>query len=175
MSQKVPLSFLNWLDNLKEITLPNWTDFPELDLYMDQSIKLVNQYLEPLKLTPVTPTMVNNYVKKEIMFKPIKKRYHKEHLAAIIVITLLKSAFPLDVIKDGIDQLLVDNSSEEAYTNFALIFNEQVKSLTFNINLKPVTTETTIIELEQRSAASAVINHIISEKLVILMKEAPQS
>lgn len=172
MSQKVPSSFLNWLDSLKKITLPDWQDFPELDLYMDQSVKLVNQYLEPLHLMPVTPTMVNNYVKKEVMFKPIKKRYRKEHLAAIIVITVLKSAFPLDVIKNGIDQILVDNSSEDAYTNFALIFNEQLKSLTFDTNLKPVTTETTIIELEQRTAASAVINHIISEKLVILMKEA---
>lgn len=175
MGQKVPESFLNWLDSLKKITLPAWQDFPELDLYMDQSIKLVNQYLEPLNLAPVTATMVNNYVKKEVMFKPIKKRYRKEHLAAIVVITILKSAFPLTVIKNGIDQLLVDNSAEDAYMNFALIFNEQIKSLTFDTNLKPVTIETTIIELEQRTAASAVINHIISEKLVMLMKEATKS
>ena len=37
-----------WLENLEKFDLPDWDNLPELDLYMDQVILLLNRYLYPM-------------------------------------------------------------------------------------------------------------------------------
>ena len=54
------------LDRLQIIRLPRWTDLPDLELYMDQVVSYINQYLNALNLDEITASMINNYVKKEI-------------------------------------------------------------------------------------------------------------
>ena len=46
----------------------------------------------------VTNSMVNNYVKQKVMPLPVKKKYQKTHIAMLIVLSLLKTAFSLDEI-----------------------------------------------------------------------------
>ena len=56
-----------WINEIAEIHLPRWDELPELDLYMDQVVTLVERYLNPLmsqsKEKLLTKSMVNNYVK----------------------------------------------------------------------------------------------------------------
>jgi len=51
-------------DYFKTIThkLPRWSDLPEIDLYMDQVIALMEKYI-PYNEKILTPSMINNYVK----------------------------------------------------------------------------------------------------------------
>ncbi|APX71315.1 DUF1836 domain-containing protein [Companilactobacillus allii] len=95
-----------WLDNLEEFKLPRWADLPELDLYRDQLLTLIDKYLGPIWLDDgpiVTASMVNNYVKNGLLPHPVKKRYTREHLAYLIAITFLKQVVSINEIEEGIE------------------------------------------------------------------------
>ena len=90
-------------------SLPKWEELPDIDLYMDQVIALMNRYLDNrTKDKMITPSMVNNYVKMKVMPAPVKKKYTREHLMYLIVICVLKQVIPLSsvetVLKDGLEQ-----------------------------------------------------------------------
>lgn len=78
---------------MMDYRLPRWSELPGFDIYMDQLITLVRQYLAPLfdeEDAIITSSMINNYVKAGLIPKPEKKRYHAQHIASLIAITLLK-------------------------------------------------------------------------------------
>lgn len=163
-----PASFQNWLMDFQSFQLPHWQDFPDFEIYMDQLVNLVNQYLKPLALDPVTPTMVNNYVKKQVMFKPNKKRYRREHLAAVVTLTLLKTAFPLELIKAGFHTELTDQSAESAYEHFVTTFTAKVQALnTVQAQALPTADFKPALVL-QETAATTIIYQLISKALMEL-------
>jgi len=55
---------------LKEYHLPTWDELPTIELYMDQVIILLSNYLGIFSAVSnddkiITPTMINNYVKQK--------------------------------------------------------------------------------------------------------------
>ena len=68
-------------------------DIPNIDLYMDQVISLISQYLSVFPHDPheqvITASTINNYVRLKLMPAPYKKRYTKIHLAYILMKALL--------------------------------------------------------------------------------------
>jgi DNA-binding transcriptional MerR regulator len=103
---KLQVDIYEWGESLVDFHLPRWDELPELDLYMDQVITLVDRYLSPViridKHTLLTSSMVNNYVKKGMIPPPEKKRYTRRHVAFLIAITLLKQVLTIPEIKNGI-------------------------------------------------------------------------
>lgn len=102
-------------DNLTDVKFPRWKDLPELDLYMDQVLVLMDKYLCRVNLDKatgsdedalITSSMVNNYVKKEYMPAPVKKKYGKEHIAHLIIICIMKQSLPIPVIDTFIKSML---------------------------------------------------------------------
>ncbi|MGX7244228.1 DUF1836 domain-containing protein [Enterococcus quebecensis] len=95
-----------WGEELVNVHLPRWHELPEIELYMDQVITLVERYLSPVipkeKHTLLTSSMVNNYVKLGLIPAPKKKRYNQKHLAFLIAITMLKQVLTIPEIKQGI-------------------------------------------------------------------------
>ena len=71
---------------------PRWRELPDMDLYMDQVVTLLNSSLQlftqPHQGKPITSTMINNYVKHGIVNAPIKKRYMKRHVAYLFVVCI---------------------------------------------------------------------------------------
>lgn len=108
-------TYTEWKVGMQTVTLPKWEDLPKFDLYMDQLLEFVNQTLAPLGIDEVTATMVNNYVKKKVILAPIKKKYSVMQIADIILITMLKSVFALDVIRQGMNQVTVEMYPKQAY------------------------------------------------------------
>ena len=96
---------LVWLNEIQQYRLPRWEELPDIELYMDQVITLIERYLTTLvgehDSKVITPAMINNYVKLNIMPKPIKKRYERTHLAYLIVITILKQVILITEVKEG--------------------------------------------------------------------------
>ncbi|MBS7578282.1 MULTISPECIES: DUF1836 domain-containing protein [unclassified Enterococcus] len=108
-------------ESILEFKLPRWAELPEIDLYIDQVIQLLNQHLKPLYLNEqsiITATMINNYTKKDVAPKPEKKRYSRKHLASFIVITLMKSSFTLPEIRQVMDWQLKKMDAQLAYDYF---------------------------------------------------------
>lgn len=101
---------------------PRWNEWPNLDLYMDQVISLLEENLQLFYTEssgkPVTATMINNYVKQKIIVPSTKKKYQREHLAYLYVIFLLKPVISLADICDGVNYLQSLKTPEEAYNLF---------------------------------------------------------
>lgn len=99
---------------LKGYTLPLWDALPEIELYMDQVISLLEKYLEiyPRALGKdkfITPAMINNYVKLGIIPAPEKKRYSKKHIALLLIIFTLKQTHDMATIQ----KILLSNTDEQ--------------------------------------------------------------
>ena len=75
---KLNASFNEWEEQLTNYSLPSWEHLPDLELYMDQVISLIEKYLKIyIKVTGserlITSSMINNYVKLSIIPAPNKK------------------------------------------------------------------------------------------------------
>jgi len=84
------------------IRLPRWEDLPDIDLYMDQVIRLSDKHLSPLGVKPITAAMINNYVKLKLLPSPVGKKYSRLHVAFIFSIAILKDVFEIIQIREGI-------------------------------------------------------------------------
>lgn len=91
------------VQQLLTLHLPRFEELPTLDLYMDQVISVTDQVLRPLYPGPddpiLTPTMIHNYVKQHLVEAPVRKRYTRTHLAALLLVALLKQVFSMAEIR----------------------------------------------------------------------------
>ena len=105
----------------RTVSLPRWNELPDLELYMDQVLSLVSRYLGALpggEETALTAAMVNNYVKLELVPPPVKKRYGREQLSRLLIVSLMKSGFPIPAIKRLLDDARTRHGPEELYEIF---------------------------------------------------------
>ena len=127
MDEQKPVSIDEICKGLAGYSLPRWTELPDLPLYMDQVLGLIDRYLGAypgFDKKGLTASMVNNYVKLGVMPPPVKKRYTREHLAHLIIICLLKTCFPIASIQKLVKYELAANEPREVYDRFCSAFEE---------------------------------------------------
>ncbi len=106
----------------KEYRAPRWEDFPDIELYMDQVISVLEKYLDLFASEGekvITSTMINNYVKQKLIPPPENKRYGRNQLAFLYVICILKKFMQLSRIRLLLENLNKGRDAEEAYLFFA--------------------------------------------------------
>ncbi len=110
---------------IQDFHLPRWNELPNIDLYIDQLVSLLEQYLSGYIKNDnekeekiVTKTMINNYVKHNIIKSPINKKYNKEHVASLFVILVLKQVYSINDIKKLIHLAIETSPIELAYNRF---------------------------------------------------------
>lgn len=118
---------------LKEYHLPTWDELPTIELYMDQVIILLSNYLGIFSAVSnddkiITPTMINNYVKQKIIPAPVKKKYSKMHLAYLIIVCILKQTLSISMISKIIPPDLNEEEITAVYTSFV---KNQAKAFTY--------------------------------------------
>ncbi len=119
--------------SIDKFHIPRWNELPNVDLYLDQVVKLINSCLCPYIFNSdyknvenelLTKTMINNYVKNNLIEPPIKKQYSKIQLAKLFVICVLKQVYSMQDIKNLINIALVDSTIQIAYDKFCKLFEE---------------------------------------------------
>ena len=110
---------------ISDFYLPRWKELPNIDLYIDQLVSLLEQYLfgyiksdNEKEDKIITKTMINNYVKQKVIKPPINKKYNKQHMATLFVIFILKQVYSINDIKKLIYLGIETSSAEEAYDRF---------------------------------------------------------
>ena len=119
---------------IKDFHLPRWNELPTIDLYIDQLVSLLEQYLTGYIKSDnekedkiITKTMINNYVKHNVIQPPINKKflisgsakkYNKEHIASLFVIFVLKQVYSMNDIKKLINLAIETSPTELAYNRF---------------------------------------------------------
>ncbi|MBO5099478.1 MAG: DUF1836 domain-containing protein [Clostridia bacterium] len=176
-------SITQWDEKIRNYTLPEWEQLPVIDLYMDQVLSLIEQYLsiyyemnENKKF--ITASMINNYVKLNIIPAPNKKKYSKEHLAYLLIVCTLKQTLDMATIKKILPLNNSDENIKDLYTSFV---RNQKKSYNY-VSENVMKVANPIIELEgdnpQRMndlilqvASSANAFKILSERITNLASE----
>ncbi len=91
-------------------------DFPEMEIYMDQAETFLNRELKIYKKSEkdkvITKTMIGNYVKHNMLPRPVNKKYSKDHLILLTLIFYLKGTFQMEEI-EKIVKPLIDNYNSE--------------------------------------------------------------
>lgn len=125
---------------IKNFHLPRWDEIPNIDLYIDQVVTLLENYLSNYIKSDnekddkiVTKTMINNYVKHGVIKSPVNKKYNREHLAYLFVIFILKQIYSMEEIKKLITLALKTSSIDQAYNRFC---SELEKAITMTFTGK---------------------------------------
>ncbi len=121
---------ITYEDNqIAKFHIPRWDEIPKIDLYADQLVNILEQYLSNYIKNDeniITKTMINNYVKQKVINPPINKRYNTEHVAYLFVICVLKQVFSITDISELIKFAIKTVPIEKAYDEFC---NELEKAI----------------------------------------------
>lgn len=124
-------------EKASEFKLPRWEQIPSLGLYMDQVVTVTEKMLAPVLgfngEAFITSSMINNYVKLGMMQKPDKKKYSREHIACILVITILKQSLAISDIRLGMDAILKQINTENAYNSFCDYVEYAIKTVALSV------------------------------------------
>ena len=126
---------------INKFHIPRWNELPNVDLYLDQVVNLINSTLSPYiflnndkkkeNIQVLTKTMINNYVKNNLIEAPEKKLYSKIQLAKLFVICILKQVYSMQDISTLISIALEKTKAQEKYDTFCELF-EKALVCTFN-------------------------------------------
>lgn len=120
--KKLEIEFSAWDKHLKDQSLPTWEELPDLELYMDQVLILINRYNNIFntmgKAPAVTPPMINNYVKQKTIPAPVNKKYSRLHMAYLIMVCTLKQALNIATIEKLIPFGLPEEEVRMIYNSF---------------------------------------------------------
>lgn len=109
-------------DEIINYRCPRWNDWPNLGLYMDQVVSVLEEHVAGFypddQQKPVTATMINNYVKQKLIQPSANKKYSRDHLAQLYIIFLLKSVLGLPDICGCAAYLTRDGSVSDSYNAF---------------------------------------------------------
>ncbi|GKQ43319.1 hypothetical protein RD055328_12420 [Companilactobacillus sp. RD055328] len=157
--------FTEWLSSFGKNRLPMWNELPDLDLYMDQITFEVDRNVAFILEKPITKAMINSYVKMEVIDKPEKKKYSRKHLASIIVVSIMKQVFPLDIIKKGINKVFELDQPEVGYDNFVSLFNQEMELLESQSAIADLKIDDDQLKMAQIVAIRSVVYKEIANKV----------
>ena len=125
-------AFENWMNELSNFSFKDYETLPDIDLYMDQVVTFLDRELSIFQTSSldkqITPSMINNYVKGEVLPSPISKKYNKEHLALIEEICTLKQVLSIAEVKQILDSEYKDCTIKgDTFNKFNKMNNDKIQ------------------------------------------------
>lgn len=116
-------------ETLTAFEAPEYAALPEIDLYMDQVIGYLNRLLCRVCRSedgaPLTPSMINNYVKSGHVERPIQKKYSRDRIAMLYMLCCLKQNLTISEAA----ALLGGEETEALYARFRAMQTDALRSL----------------------------------------------
>lgn len=148
------------LDSLARIDYIKPEDLPNIDLYMDQVTTFMDAQLAVSKRHPddkvLTKTMINNYAKNNLLPPPVKKKYSKEHLLALIFIYYFKNILSIGDIQAILNPITeryfasdTDLNLEDIYSEVFQLEESEIRNLQKDITKKYQTSQQTFLEIPE--------------------------
>ena len=105
-------------DAVRGFHLPKYQDIPDVGLYLEQTVQYICGIYSCLGDDLLTGSMVGNYVKKDLIANPVKKRYNREQIAYLIFIAIGKLVLSMDDLLLMVEIQQRTYPSEIAYEYF---------------------------------------------------------
>ena len=122
-----------WLNELNNFSFKRYEELPDIELYMDQVVTFLEKQIKIFQNTSldkqITSSMINNYVKGEVVSAPISKKYNREHLAAIEEVITLKQVLSIAEVKQILDERYKDSPEKgDTFNSFNELQTEKITS-----------------------------------------------
>lgn len=121
-------------EDIKLFQLPRYHEIPDVGLFLEQTVRLINQYLAPLGGIELTPSMVSNYVKNKLIAPPVRKQYHRDQIGYLLFISIAKTVMSLDDISNLFSLQQENFPAEIAYNYFCDEFENTLQFVFGNRN-----------------------------------------
>lgn len=112
----------NWLGMLSGSELLEWDRLPDIGLYMDQVLTLMDRQLAFYKRAEedklLTQPMINNYTKDGLLPRASDKKYTQGHLALLSVLCSLKPVLSISDLSVLLQNMQLDNNERSIYEFF---------------------------------------------------------
>jgi len=122
-----------WLNELNSFSFKRYEELPDIELYMDQVVTFLEKQIKIFQNSSldkqITSSMINNYVKGEVVSAPISKKYNREHLAAIEEVITLKQVLSIAEVKQILDERYKDSPEKgDTFNSFNELQTEKITS-----------------------------------------------
>lgn len=176
----ISAKLIRWEKFIEAYHLPSWEELPSLELYMDQIIILLTQYLSfiPMNMDDdklITASIINNYVRMKVIPPPVKKKYSRIHIAYLIMICILKQSLNMSSIQKIIPSGLEEDEVAAVYTDFAEKHSDMADNFVKTIRasaadiLDPANTDSNIIDrFVMETALTTNYFKLLTEKIIRL-------
>ena len=152
-------------NSINGFSLPRYNDIPNVGLYLEQVVKYISEYLEPLESFSLTSSMVSNYVKKGLVENPVKKQYNREQIARLFFIAVAKNVLTMEDIRLLFEMQHETYEAKRAYDYFCNEF-ENVLQFVFGLkgNLDTVGSDSNDTKTMLRNTIIAVAYKVYLDK-----------
>lgn len=152
--------------------LPKWDEIPDIDLYIDQVVSFLEIHLsnyikiynERTNEKAITKSMINNYVKHNVIKPPINKKYNREHIAYLFVVFILKQMYSIYEIKKLITLAIDTSSIEDAYNRFCIEIEKAIEVTFTGINYTDNSSSLSQEQYILRNVAQSFANKLYVQK-----------
>ena len=157
-------------NSISEFSFPRYNDIPNVGLYLEQVVKYISEYLEPLGSFSLTASMVSNYVKKGLIENPVKKQYNREQIACLFFVAVAKNVLSMEDIRLLFEMQHATYESKRAYDYFCSEF-ENMLQFVFGVkeHLDTVGTDSNDTKTMLRNTIIAVAYKVYLDKYLSVL------
>ena len=177
--QQVADKLYRWEHFLDSYRLPEWDELPQIALYLDQVIALVNNYVgffvyDPTEEKLLTPSMVNNYVKLRLIPAPVRKKYGRKHIALLLMVCTFKQSVSMAAMSEMLPPDDEEQIHQEyvrftaSYLRISRYVVQQAKASAAPIYDEASNTGNEVSDLVVGSAIAASFARLLAGKLIAL-------
>jgi len=132
------LDKMELIKKTEDLRISDLSSFPSLNLYMDQVLEILSQNSIFLaKEEKLTSAMVNNYIKEGLLPRAKGKKYSKQHVALLTIISRLKQILSVKEIsslmvlfgKEEVPQEKREALYDNIYVKFKSILNKETEAV----------------------------------------------
>ena len=157
----------------RNFSCPRYDELPDMGLYLEQTLSIVKDIIKPISTITekdlLTGAMLNHYIKNKALMPAVNKKYYREHLCYIIIISILKPVFSVGQIAKMFEVQRQTYDLETAYNYFCSEFENALKEC-FDFTGTPLPsleTKRTQQTILIRAIVLAVSNRIYVEKTTL--------
>lgn len=157
--------------SIEHFRLPLYHEIPDVGLYLEQTAKYISDYLAPLQDTPVTGSMISNYVKKGLIPSPVRKQYNREQIAQLIFIAVAKMVMSMDDLHLMLSIQRGSYASEIAYNYFCKEFENMLRCIfSRRSDMEALGADATDEKIMLRNMIIAVAHKVYLDKLFSVLR-----
>ncbi|EKB53530.1 DUF1836 domain-containing protein [Facklamia hominis] len=117
------------MERIRHFSCPLWEAIPDQGLFNQEVVTHIQSVLEPIRIEEpiITSTMIQNYSKWHLIPRLTGRKYRRDQLAVLLILSIYKQVLRMDQVKQGMNLQLNKMAIQSAYNIFARSLNSAIQ------------------------------------------------